>query len=284
MNGILVPARRAAHALAALALVTACASGGSGTEAPAPAPAPAAQSADTASAATTGGAARSDLPAARRIIDRYVEAIGGRAAILADSSTHTTGLFEVPAAGLVGQIDIYAAAPNRLLVKTSFPELGEVLSGFDGTTAWSIDPMQGPMLLEGKQLEETRTQADYYGRLHDPSNYSTMETTGLVDFEGKQAYSVRLVRTNGDAVEELFDPESGLLVGSVATRDTPMGPVTVTSVIGDYKRFGGQLMPTRVVQKVAGQEIVVTISAVTHDDVDPAVFALPDPIRALQGK
>jgi hypothetical protein len=160
--------------------------------------------------------------------------------------------------------------------------MGEVTSGYDGTTAWSVDPMQGPMLLEGKQLEDTRVQADFYGRLHESSNFSSMETTGLVDFEGKQAYSLRLVRTNGDVVEELFDPATGLLVGSVATRDTPMGPVTVTSVVSDYKKFGDQLVPTRVVQKVAGQEIVVTISAVTYDSVEPAMFELPASIKALK--
>jgi hypothetical protein len=56
----------------------------------------------------------------------------------------------------------------------------------------------------------------------------------------------------------------------------------VTSVVSDYKPFGGQLLPTRVVQKVAGQEIVVTISAVIYDSVDPAVFELPASIKALK--
>lgn len=282
MNGSMCLSRGALRALGVLALLGGCASAGSGTDVPAPAPATQAPT-DTAGAAP-GAAARSDLPAARQILDRYVQAIGGREAIMRSSSSHTTGLFEVPAAGLAGQIDIYAAAPNRMLVKTDFPQMGQVMSGFDGTTAWSVDPMQGPMVLEGKQLEEMRTQADFHGRLHESSKYSSMETTGLVDFEGKQAYSVRLVRTTGDVVEELFDPATGLLVGSVATRDTPMGPVTVTSVIGDYKTFGSQLLPTRVVQKVAGQELVVTISAVTFDDVDPAVFALPESIQALKQK
>jgi hypothetical protein len=268
---------RAMVVCAAVALLAGCARAG-GTTTEAPAPAPAAQApADTARAAAPG-----NLPAARQILDRYVEAVGGRAALMKNRSSHTTGLFEVPAAGLVGQIDVYAAAPNRMFVKTNFPQMGEVTSGYDGTTAWSVDPMQGPMLLEGKQLEDTRVQADFYGRLHEASNFSSMETTGLVDFEGKQAYSLRLVRTNGDVVEELFDPTTGLLVGSVATRDTPMGPVTVTSVVSDYKKFGDQLVPTRVVQKVAGQEIVVTISSVTYDSVDPAVFELPASIKALK--
>jgi hypothetical protein len=36
------------------------------------------------------------------------------------------------------------------------------------------------------------------------------------------------------------------------------------------------------VQKVAGQEIVVTITSVTFDAVDPATFALPASIEALK--
>src|SRR5688572_14438611 len=48
----------------------------------------------------------SALPAARAIIDRYVQAIGGREAVLRHSSIRYLGSFEMPAAGLKGGLTL----------------------------------------------------------------------------------------------------------------------------------------------------------------------------------
>src|SRR6476619_1014731 len=47
------------------------------------------------------------LPSARSIIDRHVKAIGGRAAILAHTSSHATGTFSMPAQNITGALDVY---------------------------------------------------------------------------------------------------------------------------------------------------------------------------------
>src|SRR5688500_14258625 len=49
------------------------------------------------------------LPSARSIIDRHIAAIGGRAAILARTSTHATGTVAISSAGMTGTVDVFAA-------------------------------------------------------------------------------------------------------------------------------------------------------------------------------
>jgi hypothetical protein len=88
-------------------------------------------------------------------------------------------------------------------------------------------------------------QADFLAALHEEKNFTSMETLELADFEGKKAYTLRLIRAGGDTTYEYFDAESGLLVGTRATRDTQMGPMTATTVMTNYKDFGGIQMPTR---------------------------------------
>jgi hypothetical protein len=51
--------------------------------------------------------------------------------------------------------------------------------------------------------------------------------------------------------------------------------------MSDYKEFGGVKMPTKRVTRLPMYEVVLTITAVEFDMVDPAVYALPDAVKAL---
>ena len=241
-----------------------------------------AQPATTAASATPADVPAAKLPAAREIIDRYVKAVGGREQILKHASRRETGTVEIPAAGITGQIVGVAAKPNRTATTMTIPGLGETRQGFDGAVAWSIDPMSGPRVLAGKELAQRRAESDFYDDLHDPKTYTSIETVDLVDFEGAKAYRVRLTRATGDTTFELFDPSTGLMVGSVATQQSPMGALVVTTVRADYKSFGGIMMPTHVTQKLpTGQQVTFTRSTVEFDAVPPSAFELPPEIKAL---
>src|SRR4051812_10833163 len=65
------------------------------------------------------------LPSARSIIDRYVEAIGGRKAVLAHSSTHASGTMSMPSSGVSGSVEVYAARPNKSFIKLTLGGIGE---------------------------------------------------------------------------------------------------------------------------------------------------------------
>ena len=221
------------------------------------------------------------LPSARSILDRHVAAIGGRDAILAHKSTHAVGALAMPSTGLTGALEIYGAHPNKTLLKISLGGVGEVLEGFDGTHGWSLSPMTGPMLLEGKQLDEKRFDSEFYSELRSESRYASVTTLERVDFEGRPCFKVRLVRKSGGEDIEFYDVATGLKAGSITTRETQMGTVTGTTIESDYRKFGNLLQPTKVVSHIGGLEQVITISSIEYDRVPPSVFDLPQGIKAL---
>lgn len=222
------------------------------------------------------------LPSARVILDKHLAAIGGRQAVLSHKSTHATGTLSMPAAGVTGAVDIYAAAqPNRTLLKVTLGGVGEVLEGFDGTHGWSISPMTGPMLLEGKQLEEKRFDSEFHSELRTNERYVSLTTLEQVDFEGRSCYKIRLVRKTGGEDIEFYDVATGLKAGSITTRETQMGTVTGTTVETDYKKFGNLLQPTTVRSQVGGLQQVITITSVNYDNVPASIFELPPGIKAL---
>jgi len=227
-------------------------------------------------------AANAELPSARSIIDRHIKAVGGRDAVLSHTSQHATGTFSVPAQGLVGTVEIFGAAkPNRAALKVNVPGLGEIASGFDGSHGWSLSPLLGPMLQVGKELEQSKFDADFYGDLRDPARYRSMKTVEKTTFDNKTCYKVSMVREDGSEDFDFYDLATGLRAGSMNTRETPMGSVKTTSIEGDYKKFGNLLLATTVVQQVMGVEQKISIASVEFDKVPPTAFELPEQIKAL---
>ncbi len=222
------------------------------------------------------------LPDARTIINRHIQAIGGREVLLSHKSMHGVGTLSVPASGISGPIEIFGAtAPDRVVVKTTVQGIGDIMEGFDGTHAWSMSPMTGPMLKTGKELEQARLDSDFYSELRDPKKYPTVKTVEKTTFDGRECYKVALTRVDGAEDFDFYDVATGLRAGGITTRESPMGTMTVTSVASRYKKFGDMMQATSASQKVMGIEQVITLTSVEYDKVNPAVFDPPAPIKAL---
>ena len=221
------------------------------------------------------------LPAAKELYARYLDAIGGRAALSRHESSHITGTFAIPAQGISAPLEVFSAAPTLMLVSIEIPGFGLVRSGSDGETFWTVNPAVGPMILEGTMLEQTRQQSDFYGQLHPEQYVASSETVERTEFEGSPSFKVKVVTKWDEEYFEFYAVDSGLLVGSIRTQESPMGGVEAVTLLADYKDFGGIMMPTKVVQRVMGMEQVMTTDSVVYDAVDPAVFALPDEIKTL---
>ncbi len=54
------------------------------------------------------------LPTVDQVLDRYVEALGGKAAVEKLNSRVSKGTFDAVAQGASGTVEIYAKAPNKL--------------------------------------------------------------------------------------------------------------------------------------------------------------------------
>jgi len=221
------------------------------------------------------------LPTAKEIHARYVDALGGRSALQRHESSYITGTFSLAAQGIEGTLEVYSAAPTRMRLNIEIPGLGTVRSGSDGETFWTINPAMGPMILEGTMLEQMRQQADFYAQLHPEKYIASSETVERTEFEGSPAYKVKVVTTWEEEYFEFYGVDSGLLLGSIRTQESPMGGVEAVTVLQDYRDFGGIMLPKTVVQRVMGMEQIMTTDSVTYDAVDPAVFALPDEIKTL---
>src|SRR5262245_53609171 len=93
--------------------------------------------------------ASAQLPDAKQIVERSIQATGGAAVIRKHNNIHMTGKFEVPASAISGTIESWNA-DTRIVSVLEIPAIGSVRSGYDGQTAWQIHPMMGASLMTGK--------------------------------------------------------------------------------------------------------------------------------------
>ena len=84
------------------------------------------------------------------MVAKVTDALGGRDAWGKVKSVEMKGTMEIPAANIKGSMISRSIAPNAMVVVMDLPGFGKFSTGFDGKTAWSIDPTAGPRTLEGE--------------------------------------------------------------------------------------------------------------------------------------
>ena len=232
---------------------------------------------------SAAGAPATQLPGSREVVDRYVEAIGGRDAIMEYSSSMATGKMEVVGQGLSGSMTIYGAAPSSTLVIVDFTAVGlESRTGYNGEVGWSTDAMTGPRLLLAGELQQLAEESDFYSDLHESAGIASMEVLEQVEFAGHSTYKLKVVYASGRETFEYYDVDTGLRAGAEGVHESLMGSLNVVTIVEDYQQFGNVMVPTRMTQAFGpGQTVVVTIERVEFGNVDPEIFALPAEIQVL---
>jgi len=223
-----------------------------------------------------------DLPKGADVLKKSVDAMGGEAALRKRSESHMTGTFEMPAMGVSGTLEVFASSnPNRMLTVVDIPGLGSVRTGFDGTTAWTINPATGTMLLSGKQLQQATQQADQLAMLTPDKYFKSIETVEQTTFAGKDVYKVQLTTNWDESYHEYYDVSTGLQVGATRTNESEMGPIEVVTTIDEWKEFNGIKVPVVMRQAMMGMEQTMKVNTVEFSIADPKVFDVPAEVKAL---
>ena len=220
------------------------------------------------------------LPKANEIFTRGIAAIGGEAAIRKHTSMVTKGTLSMTAAGMSGKLEIISLAPNKILSIMEFPGVGKITQGFDGTVGWSMNPMQGPSLIEGPMLEELKKSSDMYKDLDPSKIWDKAETKGAVNFGGVPCYEIIVSGGPGDGAL-YYEIQTGLTRGMVLTVESPMGKMPSTTIMSDYKEFDGVKIATRTDVEAMNMKQVLGVDSVDYKLVDPSIFNLPPEIKAL---
>jgi hypothetical protein len=222
--------------------------------------------------------AQEKLPTVAEVLQRNIDATGGKNALLRHKSMTIRGRYQVPAAKLDIETVIYTGN-GKLLWKATLPGGKAVSSGYDGHTAWNMDGDGKATIQQGDEVLSVARDADMYYHLHVMNYFKSMEVVGISQFNGRQCYHLKGVNNWGRINEHFYDTQSGLLQGYAFNTAWRGGKGDATETFEEYKDFGGVLTASKTVSRDGDDVAITLVTAVTYDDVDDSVFALPEEVK-----
>jgi len=207
---------------------------------------------------------------ADQVIQRYIEACGGSAAIegIRDLRIEMSSSLQ----GMPVKMTQWYAAPN--MYANSMTSGGVVLQKvvFDGQKAMS-DGTLGPRMLEDLELLDVAQNAYPFPELKYKELHHELRLNGVIDVDGRQAYKVTVRTENGGQFEEYYDVESGFKLRRSEGKHSDEGyNINVTQDLKDYRPEGGVQFPHLVTQNM-GVEVTFTATAIeVNKGVDRSVF------------
>ena len=203
-----------------------------------------------------------EIPAgltAEKVIENYIKAVGGADKLR--SITDQVMKMSTEMQGMTIELVSSWKAPGKILVTTGMG--GNIMQKqvFDGERG-QVEAMGQKMELSGKQLEDMKIQAILFPELEYKSLGFELKLAEIEDIDGKPAYKVQISSPQGTSKSEFFDVASGLKVRSVASQETQMGPMTVTSSYGDYREVDGIKFPFSLKQQVGPQALDLKVGSI----------------------
>ena len=192
------------------------------------------------------------LPPAKELIQKWATGVNA-SGWKGHKSARTTAAFDLPAMNMSAKMEsAQMFSPSMQVTKIDLPGMGEMRQGFDGTTAWSLNPMQGASLMS-KEIVAAQKEDN------DPDNYSRMaptivssETVEKTKLNDVDCYKVKHTWKSGRISHDCFSAADGMIVWSQTKSLTPMGEMEVTTTYAGYKDFGGIKRATTTTVEQAG--------------------------------
>ena len=216
------------------------------------------------------------MPSVDQILDKYVQALGGKAAIEKVTSNVIKGTFDLPAMGMSGPLEIYAKAPNKNATIINLAGFGVVQFGFNGTIGWSQDPQSGLREMTGTELADTKRDSDFYRDIKLKQLFPKMTLTGKDKVGDRDVYVIEATPADGKPEKMYFDTQTGLLLRLDNDRESPQGAAHVETYFEDYKETGGVKTPFTI--RIVRPDISFTIKTAEvkqNVPIDDAKFNKP---------
>ena len=216
------------------------------------------------------------LPSLDAVLQKYIDAIGGKDAQAKITSRVIKGKVDLVGVSRGGKLEGYMMAPNKSLMVLEVHPIGVTKEGFDGRAGWVFSQKAGMRNLKGPELTALASDADFYHDLRIKELYPTTKLLGKTKSGFRELYVVQAIPRDGAAEYFYFDVESGLLFRRDATRQTPEGIVRAEIYYGDWREVDGIRLPFSITHSMGQMTLALTIEEVKHNvPLEDAMFRCP---------
>ena len=194
---------------------------------------------------------------AQQVIDKYIDAIGGKAAL-----SKVKNISQAYSGSIMGQ-DLSLTMKRLVHKKKGNMFLMKMLAGgatlqkivFDGTIG-KQSGMMGEKDVQGEEAEKLKSSAAIFPEIHYATEGYTLKLISQETVGDEEAYVVEVISPGDEKVSHYFSVDSGLRLQTVEVSETPTGDTFTQKVeMGDYQEVAGIKFPHSLINTVGPQKI-----------------------------
>jgi hypothetical protein len=225
-----------------------------------------------------------NLPTSSQLIDNYIQALGGAAAI-----EKITSRVEKASTDFRGQsvsVEVFTQAPQKQTVIRHLPG-GDRVTAFDGHAGWFGVAGRPTRDMHLADIAAARMDADLHFPLHIRQMFPELRVEYPEEITGREAYALFGIREGQPPVKFYFDKKSNLLVRLVRFAESPLGLDPTQIDYADYRDVDGVQVPFRMTVSQPGSSSIIQVEEVNQNiRIDDAKFSRPasDPSPAAPPK
>jgi outer membrane lipoprotein-sorting protein len=237
-----------------------------------------------AALATLPGYGQKAAPAgskeAMAVVDKLIEAMGGRKLLESIKDTTVSGTAEIVQFGITVPITIYMKEPDKLRMDITIAEANmTVIQAFDGQKGWFTNLQTGATeeMPDFMAKELARGARENQALLHPQKAGVIYALKPKEAIAGKDYIVLEQTQPDGHKTTLCLDPETYLPYKSVSLAvDQSGAEVDSEEFSTNYQKVGGVMIPYSIRQVQNGSDAMrITVTAVTFNtSLDDAFFIL----------
>jgi hypothetical protein len=179
----------------------------------------------------------------------------------------------------------YATSTGLYYMRMEMPGVGAIETGVKDGIVWERSDLLGPRIKTGVERAEALRESVLNSTVEWRTLFPKVQTTGLEMVNGEECFRVEMTPAEGFPMITYFSKNTGLARRTNTKQVTQMGEVTVDVMVLEYRQMGDLLVPSKLVEKGAGQELTATIQRVeSNPEIPPSRFDFPADVKALLDK
>jgi predicted Zn-dependent peptidase len=209
---------------------------------------------------------------AKKLVDAYLAAIGGRAKLDAVTSLDQTYSMDMQGMALTTRM---VQSDGKFYMSMTAPGMNIMKQVYNGEIGLQ-EQMGQAAPIEGADLAGVKEQANLFPeRMYGTDGYA-IEVKGVEDVNGRPCYKMLVTKPSGMKSTEFYDKETFLKVKEVQVQTMQGESMTTTYEFSDYKSVDGISVPQTIT--ISGPMPVPMVMKATsikvNSPVDPALFKI----------
>jgi outer membrane lipoprotein-sorting protein len=221
------------------------------------------------------------LPKPEELLDKYLAAVGGAAAVEKITSRVQKGKL-MAFGGQSFPAEVYSKAPDKRVSVMHLKD-GDSVTAFDGQRGWMSVPGRPAHMMSASENVSARLDADLYFPVHVKTLYSKFKVERGEKIDGRDTYVVEGREEGRPPLQLYFDTQTGLLLRLVRYSQSPLGLNPTQVDYADYRDVEGVNVPFRWTVSRPGNRFTIQVEEIKQNvPVDDAKFTAPPPPSAQQ--